>query len=136
MKKGLKPTKARAWAIFSIYIRLRDCESYQHAGMFAPCVTCGKLTHFKQLQAGHFLSGRGNAVLFDEDLVHAQCQQCNIFKHGNSDGYWPYVVKTYGWDATNEMLKKKQLIKKYSISDLEDLIVRYKKKIAELGGIS
>lgn len=132
---NLKKTKLRAWQIFSIWVRLRDCEQYQKGGMFAPCCTCGKLTHFKNLQAGHFLSGRGNAILFDEDCVHAQCQQCNIFKHGNSDNYWPYMVKNYGWDKTYALWHKKQQTRDYSISDLEDIIIKYQEKIEKLGGL-
>ena len=67
-----KGMKKKAWAEFSKYIRLRSADSN---GM-VKCVTCPDdepKKHWKEMQAGHFVGGRGNAVLFDEEIVYPQC---------------------------------------------------------------
>lgn len=129
-KKPKKPThkqlKTKAWFYFSRYIRLRDCNAYQKNGMVAPCFTCHTITHFNKLQAGHFLQGRGNSILFDEDGVHAQCVRCNIWLRGNPDEYWPKMVSSYGLEKVEEMVKRKHQLKDYSDSDLEEIISKYK----------
>ena len=103
--------------------------------MLCPCITCGKLTHYSDLQAGHFLSGRGNAILFDEESVFAQCQQCNIFKHGNPDAYWPAMLKRYGQDKCMELVNRKHEIRQLKAQDYIDLYEKYYNKVKDLGGL-
>jgi len=121
--------RVKAWAIFSKYIRLRDCESYRKGGMTAPCFTCGKVCRFDDLQSGHFVPGRGNAVLFDEECVHAQCASCNIFHHGNPAAYWEKMLDIYGEDQTREIAARRKQIKKYTLQDYLDIIENYTKLI-------
>lgn len=83
IKKTTKPKKKKkseraiakdkAWDSFSIYIRTRDCLRFTGDPTQGKCITCNKPFDFKHLQAGHFINGRGNAVLFDERLVYSQC---------------------------------------------------------------
>jgi hypothetical protein len=76
LKKKTKPreklstVKKKAWAAFSEYVRTRDCLRTTGCASFGLCITCGKRNHFKLLQAGHFIAGRHNAVLFSEKGVH------------------------------------------------------------------
>lgn len=65
--------KANAWREFSRFIRTRDAIATTGDTDTLICCTCGKLIPFKQAQAGHFIAGRTNALLFDEDIVHGQC---------------------------------------------------------------
>jgi hypothetical protein len=74
-----KVMKAKAWKMFSTYIRLRDCLKTTGTLDKGVCITCGKLCDFKELQAGHYIGGRGNSVLFDEKIVNGQC----LTKHSN-----------------------------------------------------
>lgn len=135
-KTQIAKLRIKAWNLFSKYIRLRDCEAYQKNGTFAPCFTCEKLTHYKDLQAGHFVPGRGNAVLFDEEGVHAQCASCNIFHYGNSSSYWENMIKKFGLNKTLEIAGKRHVIKKYTISDYEEIIVKYTDKIRKFTPVS
>ncbi len=84
-KPNLKLAKAKAWKAFSIYIRTRDCLRFSGDPELGKCVTCNKAFPFKSLQAGHFISGRTNSVLFDERLVYSQCltAESNINMYGN-----------------------------------------------------
>lgn len=119
--------KDKAWTTFSKWIRARDCEAYQKGANFCPCFTCGVITVNDKgdLQAGHFLGGRGNAVLFHEDQVHAQCRRCNIFLRGNPDAYWPKMVRLYGIEQCEKWLQEKKQPKKISYADLEEIIKKY-----------
>jgi len=62
---------------------LRDCLKTTGTKDWGHCVTCGKLYPYKKLQAGHFTSGRADAVLFEESGIHAQCYRCNIERSGD-----------------------------------------------------
>src|SRR3990167_9020671 len=67
--KNKKRAKDRAWAAFSRYIRMK----YANKSGMVECITCHTFKHWKEMQAGHFVDGRNNTVLFDERLVHPQC---------------------------------------------------------------
>lgn len=69
--------KKKAWEAFSLYIRTRDCIRFTGDPEQGMCVTCKSFKPRKELQAGHFVGGRGNAVLFDERLVYSQDGYCN-----------------------------------------------------------
>ena len=90
--------KKTAWKWFSKYIRLRDCLNTTRSPEYGKCVTCGKIKPFKEIQAGHGIGGRGNAILFDETIVHAQCVHCNYHKKGNYELYVPFLVEKHGQD--------------------------------------
>ena len=72
-KSDLKKAKAKAWAVFSQYIR----RKYADEDGNCRCVTCGTVKHWKELHAGHYIDGRNNSVLYNEQLVHPQCFHCN-----------------------------------------------------------
>lgn len=126
-KQSKKTPRQKAWEVFSRFIRLRDCEAYQKGEMVAPCFTCERVTHYSELQAGHFLQGRGNGILFDEAGVHSQCKRCNIFLRGNPDAYWPKMIKIYGWETVQEMVWRKNQIYPMSTKDYEAIIKIYEK---------
>ena len=111
VKKPKKLTYAKAkkdaWKVFSLYIRTRD----SHDGK-AICFTCEYLFPIKELQAGHFVPGRKNVLLFHEQNCHQQCLRCNVFLKGNLIEYYPRMVEKYGLD-TIEALKLVALKEKY-----------------------
>jgi len=120
--------KKQAWKIFSEYIRRRDSDWRG----YATCVTCGVVKHWKQMQAGHFLPGRHNSVLFNEKNVHAQCPGCNMFKQGNSVKYFRFMQRTYGEEVIAELEKLDTQNKQFTPQELKDLIETLKQKINEL----
>lgn len=113
-KKKLSTVKKRVWVLFSRYIRLKNAN---HNGM-VECVTCGELMHWKESQAGHFIGGRTNSVLFDERLVHVQCRMCNIWLQGNYVAYTLYMLTQYSREEIEEFIALKHTIVKYSVADL------------------
>lgn len=130
MKRKQSPSalKNRCWKLFSEYIRRKDADD----GGTVECYTCGKLMHWKESQAGHFVAGRGNAVLFNEDCVRVQCQRCNIWLGGNYQLYTLRMLKEIGEKGVNDLLSLRHKPLKLSRQALEDLISHYRGKLKEL----
>jgi hypothetical protein len=57
-----------------------------------------------KLQAGHFMPGRSDSVLLDEQTVHAQCYFCNCERQGNWPGYYKFMVDMHGQDVVNDLV--------------------------------
>ena len=132
MKKGkktpsLKNLKKEAWKEFSKYIR----QKYANKRGYVVCVTCQKKLHWKKAQAGHFIAGRTNAILFDEELVFPQCVQCNVFLHGNEGRYYRFMIDRLGGgqraiELIDELYAKSKQPKKYTATDLVEICEYYR----------
>lgn len=139
MKKvSYKNAKARAWRQFSLYIRTRDAREYQKTHPettdVASCFTCGKVYPIKELQAGHFIAGRTNSVLFSEDGVHSQCFHCNMGLGGNYVQYTIRMVDRYGRKFVDTLISLSRIMVKFNVDDLLEKEQYYKLKIHELQG--
>lgn len=64
--------------IFSEYVRLRDSDQ----NGICKCITCGEFKHWREMDAGHFVTRENMGTRWEEENVNAQCQQCNRFKSG------------------------------------------------------
>lgn len=124
---SLKKAKDKAWVPFSKYIRLKGAKNEINK-----CVTCKVVRHYKELQAGHFIQGRRNAVLFDERNVHPQCYACNMYKSGNLIKYYRFMLKTYGQKVIDELERKNEEVVKYKVWDFERIEQEYKDKLKKL----
>ena len=107
---------------FSLYIRLRNSD---YRG-FTKCVTCGKVDHYKKLQAGHFASRKHYATRWDEANVQVQCYGCNVMQQGQQ-----YLFSKWLDDKVpglaDELINKSHQTVKFSDQDLLDKISYYKK---------
>jgi hypothetical protein len=124
----LKTLKNRAWKLMSEWVRRRDADE----GGTTRCVTCRAPIFWKEAQAGHFVGGRTNAVLFHPDLVHVQCVACNVFRGGNYAAYTLFMLDLYGREKVEEFLSLKHKTVKLTRTDLEEIIEKYKTKLKEL----
>jgi len=131
-KKTIKGLKEELWKIFSKYIKIRDCLIATGSPEQGECFTCNETGHILKFQAGHFISGRHNAYLFSERGVHTQCVKCNLTLGGNPHEYRRQMVKLYGEEMTMQLEEEAKQIKKFTISELEELIEYYKQKTKEL----
>ena len=131
MKKVKKLTiskaKEAAWRVFSLFIRTRD----SHNGIVT-CFTCQFNFLIKETQAGHFIQGRHNSVLFDERNVHAQCRGCNIFKSGNLIEYYPRMVEMYGGGVIEELKFLDTKHKQFKVYELIEIKEKYEKKLKDM----
>jgi hypothetical protein len=137
-KRTLTWHKNKAWDAFSLFIRTRDWKKYEkkhpeyNGEPVAVCVTCDRLYPIKKLQAGHFIPGRTNAVLFDERGVNSQCYGCNVGKGGNYHNYWLFMEREYGREVVDELLSQRQTTLKMKAFEFDELTELYKKKLAGL----
>ena len=90
------------------------------------CITCGIWGSYKDMQAGHFVAGRGNGILFDERGVHPQCYVCNIKKHGNLLEYYELMEKKFGRDTMSELRILAKTPRQLRRSDYEEIYLKYK----------
>ena len=109
--------------IFSVYIRLRD--AMPHTG-YVKCITCGKILHWKESQACHYISRGCMALRFSESNVHAGCMPCNVFLHGNMLSYRRWMVKQYGSEFVDNLeLRGNIETKRWTEWELEETIKYY-----------
>ncbi len=123
-----KPTRSKLIKkldlVFSKYIRLSSADKN---GM-CTCVTCNNKYHWKDIQAGHFMSRKHYSTRWDERNVRSQCVGCNVFKSGEQYKYSLFL----GSELANELyLKSKELVK-FSSQDIQDMIDKYNTKLKSL----
>lgn len=121
-KKTITYAKAKraAWKAFSLYIRTKDSFNGQ-----AECFSCGFIFPIKKIQAGHFIPGRRNSLLFDERNCHAQCMRCNIFLKGNMLEYYPRMQEKYGLDVIEGLKNLNYVTKQYKVWELIEIKEKY-----------
>jgi hypothetical protein len=125
-KVSISKLKKKAWEAFSKYIRIRDCLKTTGSIEQGVCITCKKVYEIKHLQAGHFIPGRHNSILFDERGVNAQCMACNVYLKGNPIKYWRYMECTYGNDVIKELEQKDRQEKQFKPFELQAIYESYK----------
>lgn len=120
-RPSVSALKKKAWVQFSIFIRTRgaDTDGTQR------CFTCGVVKFWRGFEAGHLVSGRGNAVLFDERAVRPQCRRCNGHLRGNVIVYYPKMVALYGQQVVDEIVAQRDVTHKWGAGELEGLFLRY-----------
>ena len=128
----IRTIKKKVWKIFSEYIRLRDCLRTTGLPDYGNCITCSKTVPRKLLQAGHYIPGRHNQNLFEETGCHAQCYNCNINLKGNTHVYAQKLRELYGEGHPDWLYQNAQIIKKYTLFELEELVADLKEKIKEM----
>ena len=132
MKKINNPAKKKAWDAFSKFIRLRDCFATTGTAIVGKCITCGKNWRFKQLQAGHAIAGRRNALLFAEDLVFAQCRFCNEHDHGKAQLYKAILIEKHSQEWWENKMAESKIIIPDKDMDFEGREAEYKRRYVEL----
>jgi len=122
----LKREKEKAWGWFSKYIRTRECLQSTGSTEYGLCFTCGKRTNYEEMDAGHFIAGRKNAVLFDPAYVRGQCRECNRSKGGNVKIFREKLVILHGEESVQDAQNKRHNVVKYSESDYADISEEYR----------
>jgi hypothetical protein len=84
---------------FSLYIRLKDCNEY---GM-VQCYTSGRVYHYKQIHAGHFISRRHLSTRWLEQNVKPQSAADNLFGQGEQYKFGLHLDSEYGLGTTEEL---------------------------------
>lgn len=119
-RSPLKLAKDKAWSSFSAFIRTRDCLRTSGTLESGVCISCKEEIPYKGSQAGHFLAGRKNAILLDEDLVHLQCYRCNIGLSGNYVEYFVAMEELYTRADIDALRFRKGQSKKMRLDDWQE----------------
>ncbi len=119
---SLKSLRKRTWKLESEYVRCYE------QGI---CFTCGRKKPWKEQDLGHYI--HRDCLDFDEINNHCQCTYCNRFLHGNLGVYAECLIAEYGEEAIIRLRQRANQVKKFTVTELENLILDYKQKIKELG---
>lgn len=113
---------AKAQKVFNAYIRKRDSEN----GYFT-CISCGKIFTTDLMDAGHFAPVKGGSALrFHEFNVNGECKKCNGFDEFHLIGYRKGIIEKYGLGILLHLEENARLVKKWSRSELNEIIEKYK----------
>ncbi len=117
----LRLVRKQAWDLQSEWVRKTE------KGI---CFTCGDQRDWKEQQAGHFI--HRNCLDFDLRNIHCQCVKCNKYLSGNLIAYTQKMLEVYDEGTIADLQWLSKQVRKFSRSELEDLIFIYKQKIKEL----
>lgn len=131
-----KPTKKsardRARKAMSQYIR----QKYADRNGYVKCVSCGKVDHWKEMDAGHFRSkGNGSGTEFVEENVHPQCVNCNRFIAEDAKiRYTTFMIDTYGREKIEELEAQARQVSRRRVHDYLCIEAYYKERLEALLG--
>lgn len=128
----MKPNEKKAKEIFSRYVRLRDCIKTTGSPYQGICFTCGKYQDFEYLQCGHFVSGRGNSLFFEEHNSHCQCNECNVALGGNPEVYREKMINKYGLEEVERLESLRHVPVKIRDDEWKEFAIKFKLKFTEL----
>ena len=128
MKKTISKLKKELDKWFSLYIRLREATD---EGM-VQCFTSGRIYHYKQMHAGHFMSRRYLATRFCENNGQAQSPADNLFGQGEQYKFGLNLDIKYGEGTAEELQYKARQTVKLSRVDYEEEISYYKNAVNNL----
>ena len=126
--KSISKLKKELDKWFSLFIRLRWATK---EGL-CQCVTCGKVSHYKKMQNGHFQSRRHHATRWNEKNCAVQCISCNCFQQGQQYKFSLHLDGKYGEGTAKELEYLAKQIIKISRSDYEENISNYKDLVKKL----
>lgn len=118
----------KLWRAFSVFIRLRDADS----NGYCRCITSGKLVHWSECDAGHFISRRHMATKYDEQNVHAQGRGDNRFRSGEQLIYAKAIDKKYGAGTADRILARSRGTRKFEQFEIDALTKHYQEEAARL----
>ena len=129
-KKKLVPIpklKKKLWNLFSLYIKLRDCDNN---GILTCCAT-GRKGHIygkeTKWNSGHFFAKEGSLMLmFMEENVHSQWSVSNMkMKRNITWDYTEFMIQKYGLDKLRYMASLRGKDFKFTRQWLEEKIEYY-----------
>ena len=127
-KTAKKPTRSKLVkkldTVFSQYIRISNADN----NGYCTCVTCNKTFHWKEIQAGHFMSRKHYSIRWDERNVKPQCVACNVYRAGEQYKYSLFL----GSEVANVLYLQSKEIVKFTNYELEDMINDYSDKLKKI----
>lgn len=126
-KVSLPKLKKELDRVFSISIRTHRVDD----NGATRCVTCNRLDHWKNMDAGHYVPRQDMATRWDPWNVWPQCKPCNGFRGGEPEKMAAYIDRVYGEGAAAKLREKSKTAFKLQRYWLESQIHWYKTQIGE-----
>jgi len=127
-KTAKKPTRSKLVkkldTVFSQYIRRSNADN----NGYCTCVTCNKTFHWKEIQAGHFMSRKHYSIRWDERNVKPQCVACNVYRAGEQYKYSIFLGK----ELSNVLYLQSKDIVKFTNYELENMINDYSERLKKI----
>lgn len=121
-KKSLPKLLAKAQETFNAWVRRRALDGGDHF----TCMNCGRTFGKEMLNAGHLVAVKKSSYLrFHDDNVWGECQGCNAFDD-NKISYQLRLIDKIGIDRVRWLEDNKRIVKRWSRSELEEIINKYK----------
>jgi len=99
-------------SVHSLYIRNRDGR----------CVICGTT---KDLTNGHLFSRTNYSTRWHERNCHGQCKGCNLRHEFDPYPFNSFFIRKFGQEAWDELYREHRTVRKFSNSELAEMISRY-----------
>ena len=96
------------------------------------CYTCDKTMDWREIQAGHGISGRGGFVLFLEEVIKPQCHVCNVFRGGEYQRFIPKLIDEYGTEQYQDWVIDSRKPFKRTKKDWIALVYELQARLKEL----
>ena len=120
-----KKAKAKAWKMFSEWVRLRDAGPDGRA----QCITCQRSDHWRTMDAGHYITRAKESTLFDERNVSCQCKGCNRFQGGKFLEHGLAINRKFGPGTREALEQKAGQVCKRTVNDYLFIADTYKKRV-------
>ena len=124
----------KLWKVFSLFVRLRDADE----NGIITCITSGQRVHWREADAGHFISRNHKATKFDERNVWAQSRKDNRFNSGRQYEMGLAIDAKLGKGTSEKILIASRQVCKRGRFEIDELTKYYKKEaqnLAKLKGI-
>lgn len=118
----------KLWVVFSEWVRL----SHADENGIVTCCTSGRRMHWKDADAGHFISRRHLATKFDERNVWPQSRMDNRFQGGRQYEFGLMIDKKYGKGTAEKLLVLSRTTCKRGKFEIDELTKYYKAEVKKL----
>jgi len=88
--------------------------------------------HYKEADAGHYISRRHKATKYDEKNVHLQCKRCNRYYNGNIINYRKKLAKKYGASVVEDLERRMDFENPLDRSTLFEMYEFYKEEVKKM----
>lgn len=114
--------------IFSLFIRLRDCDK----NWFITCPLCWAKIYRTQAQCMHFIPRGCYFYRWSEINCYWWCMRCNVMLHWNYIVYTRRMQRKFWIEYVDKMISNKFKVFKISTPEIIQKIEYYKQKVEEL----
>lgn len=133
LKSEKKRTEKQEWKDeadkwFSEFIRLRDSD---HNGI-ATCITSEYRAHWRDMDAGHYISREIEALRYDEKNCHAQSRLANRFQGGQFKDHGFRIEEKYGRGTCHALRQKATRICRHTTADYKFIAETYKERVMNI----